>query len=88
MSNPILVPLLEDTSGTMSTQGESVDKLVNKDCFREALPSGAENSSNEVVSCHISISSGDSTCSSLSSKNAQFYYFYQGKVFGAQSAHN
>ncbi|CAB3984535.1 RING finger 10, partial [Paramuricea clavata] len=76
-SNPILVPLLEDTSGTMSTQGESVDKLVNKDCIREALPSGAENSSNEVVPCHISISSGDSTCSSLSSENAQFYYFYQ-----------
>ena len=81
-SEPSPLPLLEDTSGNTGTPGEIADKTVDKDCVYEVLPSsGAAKPSNEDIPGRISISSDDSTCSSLSLDHNQFYYFYQGMSF-------
>lgn len=72
----------EDTSGNSGTQGEIIDNVdsVKDSDGHGALASGADNPGSEDpdIPGRTSISSDDSTCSSLLSE--EFYYFYQGEV--------
>ena len=71
-----------DMSDDTGAQGACVDSVGNKDSDHGTLLHDADNPSIEEpdIPSRTSISSDDSTCSSLISDNSQFYYFYQGKT--------